>query len=1508
MPRANLRIREGAAVRVFEADNMSTIVDTGLFRESYERDSCGFGLIAHLDDQASHWLVQTAITSLNRLTHRGAVAADGKTGDGCGLLLKKPEKFLRAVARESGIKLAPQFASGLVFLSNDAQLAQKAREELAAQIKREGLELAGWRVAPVRPQACGSEALKTLPHIEQVFVNCRITDIDEASFNRKLFLARRRAEKALMPKDAVFYIPSLSATTFVFKGMVMPQYLAEFYADLRDERIESSAVVFHQRFSTNTLPQWRLAHPYRYLAHNGEINTIQGNRNWAVARGPLFRSPLLDVSDIQPLVSLTGSDSQSLDNMLEVLIMGGLDVLHAMRLLVPPAWHGLDSIDPDLRAFYEFHSPHMEPWDGPAGLVFTDGRYAACTLDRNGLRPARFVITRNRVLTIASETGVWDYKPEDVVRKGKLGPGDMIALDLQSGTLLDTKDIDNLLKSRHPYKTWLKKGVRYLETDLVDPRLAAEPMDRETLTLYQKMFNVTAEERDEVIRVLAEDESEAVGSMGDDTPMPVLSHKVRSIYDYFRQQFAQVTNPPIDPLRESIVMSLQTQIGPECNVFTPAPEHARQIVLGSPILSQRKLRQILGLNGVTHEFIDLQYERSEGLKQAIIRMCQQAEAAVRDGKLVLLLSDRYLVKGKLPAHAMLVTGAVHQHLVNTGLRCKCNLLVETGSARDPHHFACLVGYGATAVYPYMAYQILFEMMRKGRVKLDFAARLELGRSYRAGIRKGLFKIMSKMGISTISSYRSSQLFEIVGLHDEVTNLCFTGTESRVQGADFSDLEADLEYLAARAWNPREPVEQGGLLKYVHNGEYHMYNPEVVATLQAAVIAGDFERYKLFAQLVNTRPASCFRDLLKLKTAATPLPLSEVEPVESILRRFDSAGMSLGALSPEAHEALAIAMNRLGARSNSGEGGEDPVRYRSEKNSKIKQVASGRFGVTPEYLINAEVLQIKMAQGAKPGEGGQLPGHKVNEMIARLRFARPGVGLISPPPHHDIYSIEDLAQLIFDLKQVNPQALVSVKLVAEPGVGTVAAGVAKAYADLITISGYDGGTGASPLSSIKYAGTPWELGLAETHQTLRINDLRHRVRVQTDGGLKTGLDVVKAAIIGAESFGFGTAPMVALGCKYLRICHLNNCATGVATQHNVLRSKYFIGLPDMVVNYFRFVAEEVREILASLGARSIEDIIGRTELLDIVAGETAKQKKLDLAPILSTAGLASESPQFCVAPSNAPSDKGELAERMVEDMRAAIENKSGGEWAYEVKNYNRSIGARISGEIARRWGNYGMGDAPITVKLTGNVGQSFGVWNAGGLNLYLEGDANDYVGKGMAAGKIVLRHSRNARFVAKDTIIMGNTCLYGATGGQLFASGVAGERFAVRNSGAVAVIEGAGDHCCEYMTGGVVCVLGRTGVNFGAGFTGGFAYVLDLDRDFVDRYNHELIDISRIQPEAMQSHLQHLEDLIERHVAETGSVWGEEILNDLRSYIGKFWVVKPKAASIDDLIENLRRAA
>ncbi len=1482
----------------------------GLYDPAFERDSCGFGVIANLDDQASRWLVDTALSALTRLEHRGATAADGKTGDGCGILLKQPTDFLRLAAAQAGLDLASRFAAGLVFLSPFGDQAKRSRQMVEKELAREGLVLAGWRDVPTNPDVCGAQALKTLPLIQQVFVNCP-TELDEATFNRRLYVVRRRCEQAAERVDPMFYIVSLSASTIVYKGMVVPRYLQQFFLDLADPRLHSSVAVFHQRFSTNTSPQWRLAHPYRLLAHNGEINTIQGNRNWAVSRGPLLRSPLLpELSQLQPLVSLTGSDSQTLDNMLEALLMGGLDLLQASRILIPPAWAAVDTIDADVRAFYEFYATHMEPWDGPAAIAMFDGRYVGCTLDRNGLRPARWVMTRDRHLTIASEVGVWDYRADSVLRKGRLGPGEMIALDLETGALLEWAAIDDLLKSRHPYKTWLKRGVRYLETDLVDIRLAAEPMDKETLLRFQKMFNITAEERDEIIRVLAEDESEAVGSMGDDTPMPVLSRRVRSLYDYFRQQFAQVTNPPIDPLRESLVMSLQTQIGPECNIFLPSAEHAKQVVLSSPILSQRKLRQIVALedHGVANQFISLQASINVSLQDAIERICNEAETAAREGKIVILLSDRYLVEGCMPVHALLATGAVHQRLVRTGLRSKCNILVETGTARDPHHFACLIGYGATAVYPYMAYQTLYDMMRRRAVKMDATARAELGRNYRRAIRKGLLKIMSKMGIATVASYRSAQLFEIVGLHDEIVDLCFSGTVSRIQGAKFDELASDQAILAERAWNSTLPLEQGGLLKYAHGGEYHAYNPEVVLTLQKAVTAGDYEIYREYAALVNDRPTTCLRDLFALVPATNPVALEEVESIQAVLSRFDSAAMSLGALSPEAHEALAIAMNRLGARSNSGEGGEDPERRGTDRNSKIKQVASGRFGVTPEYLISAEVLQIKVAQGAKPGEGGQLPGHKVNEMIAKLRFARPGVGLISPPPHHDIYSIEDLAQLIYDLKQVNPTALVSVKLVAEPGVGTIAAGVAKAFADLITVSGYDGGTGASPLSSIKYAGSPWELGLAETHQTLRINDMRGRVRLQTDGGLKTGLDVIKAAILGAESFGFGTAPMVALGCKYLRICHLNNCATGVATQNETLRQKFFLGLPGMVENYFKFVAQECREIMASLGVRSLNELIGRTDYLAVLSGDTPRQQSLDLAPLLSTAGVSDDVARHCNQQRNDPPDPSDFTEKMLRDVMPSITKKSGGTFSYEVCNYHRSIGARISGEIARQHGNYGMADAPIEVRLTGTVGQSLGVWNAGGLSLIVDGDANDYVGKGMAGGKIVLRPPAGSSFVAGDSPIMGNTCLYGATGGELYAAGTAGERFAVRNSGAIAVIEGAGDHCCEYMTDGVVCVLGRTGLNFAAGFTGGFAYVLDVDRDFVDRYNHELVDIHRISVEGMEAHSQHLRSLIEAHLRATNSARADQILNDFRAYLPKFWLVKAKATAIDTLIENLRRAA
>ena len=1483
---------------------------TSLYRSSFERASCGFGLIANLDDEPSHWLVETAIGALTRLTHRGAVAADGKTGDGCGVLLKAPEGFLRAIATEAGLELPGRFAAGNVFLSTDSELAAAARATLEAELAQVGLQVAGWRAVPTDPSVCGDEALKTLPRIEQLFVGAP-SGMARAHFNRLLYIARRRAELAIAARDEAFYVASLCANTIAYKGMVMPAVLASFYPDLRDERMASSVCVFHQRFSTNTWPQWRLAQPFRLLAHNGEINTIQGNRNWALARARNFQSDKLpDVSALEPLVSMDGSDSSSLDNMLEVMLAGGMDVLQAMRILVPPAWQADERLDADVRAFYEFFGCHIEPWDGPAGIVMTDGHHAACTLDRNGLRPARYVLTRDRHLTVASEIGVYDYDPEQVITKGRLGPGQMIAVDLENGALLHTDDIHDQIKARAPYRRWLKKGIRYLETDLVDVRMAAKPMDRETLARYQKLYNLSAEERNEVLRVLAQASQEAVGSMGDDTPMAVLSTRVRSLFDCFRQQFAQVTNPPIDSLRERIVMSLQTNIGREANLFELSVHDAEHVIINSPVLSQRKWRQLVSpeLFGDSSELIDLNYPTDQSLAEALDDLCARAEAAVRAGKLLVCLSDRYIADDTLPVHALLATGAVHHHLVRQGLRCDCNILVETGHARDPHHFACLIGYGATAVYPYLAYQVLADLARQGKVSGTLDGARQYGRAYRRGIRKGLFKIMSKMGISTIASYRGAQLFEIVGLAPAVVDRCFPGSVSRVGGAGFDDLHADQRALAAEANAPGRPVSQGGLLRFVHGGEYHCYNPDVVATLQAAVRSGDYAIYKQYAALVNERPVATLRDLLDVNWVDEPVALDEVEPVADIVRRFDSAGMSLGALSPEAHEALAIAMNRLGARSNSGEGGEDPARYGTERMSRIKQVASGRFGVTAEYLVNADVLQIKIAQGAKPGEGGQLPGHKVDDTIARLRYASPGVGLISPPPHHDIYSIEDLAQLIFDLKQVNPQALVSVKLVSEPGVGTVAAGVTKAYADLITISGYDGGTGASPLTSVKYAGSPWELGLAETHQVLRANDLRHKVRLQTDGGLKTGLDVIKAAMLGAESFGFGTAPMVALGCKYLRICHLNNCATGVATQNDVLRRKHFTGLPEMVMNLFRFIAEETREYLAALGVRRLEDLVGRVDLLTQVSGDTPRQRALDLAPLLSEGGIAPDKPRTCSEPSNVPFDRGELAEQMVRDLAPAIEARTSARFGYEIRNFNRSIGARVAGEIARRHGNLGMGDAVLDVKLRGTAGQSFGAWNVAGLHLTLEGDANDYVGKGMTAGRIVVRPPERSRFVARDTAIIGNTCLYGATGGYLFAAGRAGERFAVRNSGATAVIEGAGDHCCEYMTGGVVAVLGDVGVNFGAGMTGGFAYVLDIERDFVDRYNHELIDIHRISPETMEAHLHHLRHLLEEHLAVTDSAWTRELLEDYRDFLPRFWLVKPKATELGSLITSLRQAA
>ena len=1474
----------------------------GLYHPSEFRDNCGFGLVAHIEGQASHDLLQTAINSLTCMTHRGGIAADGMTGDGCGLLMQKPDAFLRAVANEQfGVELSENYGVGMVFFSREEAKAEYARNILNQEIIQQGLEVVGWRNVPYDDKYCGSMARECMPAIEQIFVNAGNTDKEQLAV--KLFVARRKAENQLA-EDEDFYICSLSTTVLSYKGLMMPVDLPNFYLDLQDPRMEVAMCTYHQRFSTNTLPKWPLAQPFRMLAHNGEINTIRGNRNWAKARISKFRSAAIpNIEEIAPLVNSTGSDSSSMDNMLELLVTSGMDLYQAIRLIMPPSWQNMEDLDEALRGFYTYNSFHMEPWDGPAGVVLTDGRFAACALDSNGLRPSRWVMTKNGYLTAASEIGVNDYKPEDVIAKGRVGPGQILVVDTQEGKILHTDDVGNYLKVRQPYAQWIKEKSFYVESTLAEHIPELKPLTADERGQHMKMFQVTFEEIDQVMRPLAEKGAEGTGSMGDDTPIAVLSRKVRPLYDYFRQQFAQVTNPPIDSLRETIVMSLETRMGRELNVFEETPEHANRVILTSPLLSPAKYFNLLHLERPDYEsfHISLSYDPDVGLKQAIKDVVAATENAVRAGKVLLFISERLPQKGQLVINALMATAAIHQNLNEKGLRCESNLIVETASARDAHQIACLIGYGATAVYPYMSYDVIDHMVDHNILKLPA---YKAHKNYRKGINKGLLKILSKMGISTISSYRGAELFEIVGLADEVTELCFPDSLSRIQGATFEHIENDQKILAKETWSARKGLQPGGLLKYIHGGEYHMINPDVVRTIQEAVRTGDFEKYRAFAQLVDNRPLSALRDMLTLREDVDPVDIDEVEPLENILKCFDSAGMSLGALSPEAHEALAQAMNRLGGRSNSGEGGEDPARFNTDKVSKIKQIASGRFGVTPHYLVNAEVLQIKIAQGAKPGEGGQLPGRKVNELIAKLRYSVPGVTLISPPPHHDIYSIEDLAQLIFDLKQVNPDAMVSVKLVAGPGVGTIAAGVAKAYADFITISGHDGGTGASPLTSIRYAGTPWELGLSEVQQALRSNDLRGRIRLQTDGGLKTGLDVVKAAILGAESFGFGTIPMVAMGCKYLRICHLNNCATGVATQDHTLREKHFIGEAEMVMNYFKFVAQDTRQWMARLGVKNLVDLIGRTDLFELLEPQTEKQANIDLSRLLHNDHIPVDKDQYCKTSRNEPLDKGLLAEQMVKDMLPAIENKSGGIFNYEVQNFNRSIGARISGEIAKRHGNNGMTDAPINIRLTGCVGQSFGVWNAGGLNMTLAGDANDYVGKGMAGGKLVIVPPPGSSFKTQDTSIIGNTCLYGATGGKLFVSGRAGERFAVRNSGVHAVVEGVGDHCCEYMTGGLITVLGSTGHNFGAGMTGGFAYVLDLDKTFADKYNHELIEIYRIRQEGMEEYRHHLRGVIAEFVAETGSAWGQEILDDYVDYLRKFWLVIPKESNMKGLLDNV----
>jgi glutamate synthase (NADPH/NADH) large chain len=1141
----------------------------------------------------------------------------------------------------------------------------------------------------------------------------------------------------------------------------------------------------------------------------------------------------------------------------------------------------------------------MEPWDGPAGIVMADGKWALCVLDRNGLRPARFQLDKDNIITIASETGVNPVEEHEIVKKGRVKPGGMLAIDTSKGIIHDESSIDNDLKQKFPYRKWLKENAIYIESRLDSyegPGL--KKFKPSKFFESSKLFLLFKEERTSVIKPLAIDSQEGTGSMGDDTALAVMSKMHRQIYDYFRQQFAQVTNPPIDSLREAAVMTLETCYGPELNIYEETADHAKRLVTTSPVLSYRKLNSILNNPYFESSEINLSFNDNSNLQAELKKLQDEVVSKVKKGASIIHLIEDLPKQGNLPINALLAVGSVHQRLVKLGLRSDANIIVTTSSARDTHQIACLIGFGATAVYPTLAYQTILDLTDRNELKGD--AHENCSR-YRKGINKGLLKIISKMGISTISSYRGSQLFEIVGLDKDVVNLCFTNTESRIKGKKFKDLDLELRSLNEYARSNIADMKVGGLLKYIHGGEYHTYNPEIVKKLQEAVNSGLNNTYQNYSSLVDNRPPAMLRDLLEINTGKKQIDINKVESQKKILTRFDSAGMSLGALSPKAHETLAEAMNSLGGRSNSGEGGEAEERYGTLKMSKIKQIASGRFGVTPHYLVNAEVLQIKIAQGAKPGEGGQLPGGKVNKLIAKLRYSTPGVTLISPPPHHDIYSIEDLAQLIYDLKEVNPKALVSVKLVSEPGVGTIASGVAKAYADLITISGHDGGTGASPLTSIRYAGSPWELGLAEAHQSLRDSGLRHKVRLQTDGGMKTGLDVIKAAILGAESFGFGTGPMIAMGCKYLRICHLNNCATGVATQRDDLINHHFVGEKERVMNYFKFIAEDVRNHLSIMGITKLEDIIGQTQYLETIKGLDKQYKSIDLNDLLYKDESLKES-YYCTSKKNQPWDKGLLARKVLKQVKTAIDNNESIEINTNISNVDRSFGALISGYIADNHGEAGLKQS-VTVNLKGSAGQSFGCWNANGLILNIDGDANDYVGKGMNGGRIVVKNSYEYASSENNPSLVGNTCLYGATGGELYVSGRAGERFAVRNSGANAVLEGAGDHCCEYMTGGHVTVLGSVGANFGAGMTGGFAYVLDEDKTFFDNCNRGLVNLERITTEDMQSHRKHLKEIIRRHYKYTNSEKAKDLMDDFDKYEPYFWLVLPAASNIQDLLKE-----
>jgi len=1479
----------------------------GLYDPAFEHDACGVGFVVNIRGEKSHDLVRRGIQVLVNLTHRGATGADPDTGDGAGLLLQLPDAFLRREMVRQGRELpAPgRYAAGLVFFAQDPDERAFQGDAVERSVTEHGQRVIGWRDVPVDPARIGWLAREAMPFIRQLFVGAE-DGLGEEAFERKLYVIRRSFENRIRAKGGAqaraFHVPSLSCRTIVYKGLLLAHQIDGFYPDLQDNELESAIALVHQRYSTNTFPTWDLAQPFRYLAHNGEINTLRGNVNWMHAREGTLQSELFgeDLRKLFPVITAGGSDTAQFDNAFELLHLSGRSLPHAMMMMIPEAWDGHELMSPERKAFYEYHSCLMEPWDGPASIAFSDGRKVGAVLDRNGLRPSRYTVTKDGFVVMASEAGVLEIAPENVLRKGRLQPGRMFFVDTEQGRIIEDEELKESLVRRKPYATWLAQNRVHLE-DLPASQ-GEQHYDADTRFRLQQAFGYTLEDLRTILPPMIATGVEALGSMGDDAALAVLSDRPRLLYHYFKQLFAQVTNPPIDSLLERLVMSTISTLGCERNLLSETPEHARLLALEHPILTNEQLEQIRGIDrpgfqAVTLSTLFKAADGGAGLRAALDRLCADASRAIADGANLLILSDRGVSPDLAPIPALLATGAVHHHLIREEARTRCGLVVETGEAREVGHFALLVGYGAGAVNPYLAFETVIELIEDGAyVPEDLTVEKALA-NYVKAADKGLLKIFAKMGISTLQSYRGAQIFEAVGLSKDLVERYFTGTPSRVSGADLDAVARESTLRHERAF-PGETysypeLDPGGLYQWRRRGERHTFNPDSIAKLQHAVRDQSFATFREFSQAADgdAERLCTLRGLFQFRFAEKPIPIEEVEPASEIVKRFCTGAMSLGSISREAHETLAIAMNRLGGRSNTGEGGEDPVRFTPDasgdlRRSAIKQVASGRFGVTSHYLVNADEMQIKMAQGAKPGEGGQLPGHKVDDYIGRIRHSTPGVGLISPPPHHDIYSIEDLAQLIHDLKNANPRGRVSVKLVAESGVGTVAAGVSKAKADGVLISGHDGGTGASPQTSIKYAGSPWEIGLSETQQTLVLNDLRGRIRVQVDGGFKTGRDVVIGALLGADEFGFSTAPLVAMGCILMRVCHLNTCPVGIATQNAELR-KRFTGLPENVVQYFFFVAEEVRELMARLGFRRVDEMIGRSDRLEMQrAVEHWKARGLDYTELLHRPDVQWETRH--VAGQEHGLERA-LDNLLIDLAKPALERGEAVEIHQPIRNVNRTVGTMLGSEVSRRYGAEGLPEDTIRIHLTGSAGQSFGAFLPKGISLSLEGEANDYVGKGLSGGRIAVRAPAAAGFVPHENIIVGNVVLYGATAGEAFFNGVGGERFAVRNSGANAVVEGVGDHGCEYMTGGRVVILGRTGRNFGAGMSGGIAYVFDETGDFASHVNPAMVDLEEITAEDEETILR----LVRRHFQYTRSTKADDVLRKWNDYAAKFVKVFPR---------------